>query len=203
MLGLIALPNLKTVFRYENSDLVSVNMGKSVVTLNKPIYLGQAILDISKTLMYEFHYNYIKRKYGPRARLLFTDTDSLCYIIETEDFFIDIKEDVPKWFDTSDYPSDHPAGLPLMNKKEIGFFKDECKSKQMTEFVGLRPKLYAGKVQYSDDNKKCKGGKKAIVKKELAFEDYKKCLFGNKTVYAKFNIFRALTITLQPKRLQK
>ena len=116
ILGLIARPNLKSVFRYENSDLVSVNMGKSVVMLNKPIYLGQAILDLSKTLMYDFHYNYIKNMYGPRARLLFTDTDSLCYVIETEDFYIDIKKDVPRWFDTSEYPPDHPAGLPIMNK---------------------------------------------------------------------------------------
>ena len=177
ILGLIARPNLKTVFRYENSDLVSVNMGKSFVTLNKPVYLGQAILDISKTFMYDFHYDYIKKKYGPRARLLFTDTDSLCYVIETEDFYIDIKEDVPKWFDTSDYPPDHPAKLPLMNKKEIGFFKDECKSKQMTEFVGLRPKLYAGKLQYSDDNKKCKGGKKAIVKKGASVRRLQKMSF--------------------------
>ena len=135
-------------------------MGKSVVMLNKPIYLGQAILDLSKTLMYDFHYNYIKNMYRPRARLLFTDTDSLCYVIETEDFYIDIKKDVPRWFDTSEYPPDHPAGLPIMNKKEIGFFKDENESKQMTEFVGLRPKLYACKVQNSDDSKKLRALKK-------------------------------------------
>ena len=191
LLGLIAQPNLKSVFRYENSNLVFVNMGKSVCTLNKPIYLGQAILDQSKTLMYDFHYNYIKRMYGPRARLLFTDTDSLCYDIRTEDFYNDIRDDVPTWFDTSDYPSDHPAGLPIMNKKEIGFFKDENKSKQMIEFVGLRPKLYACQVENSSAHKKAKGTKKAVVKKELTFNDYKNCLFENKTTYVKFNVFRS------------
>ena len=101
LLGLISQPNLKSVYRYENSDLVSLNMGKSFATLNKPIYLGQAILDISKSLMYNFHYGYIREKYGDRARLLMTDTDSLCYEIQTEDFYDDIRDDVPTMFDTS------------------------------------------------------------------------------------------------------
>ena len=87
---LIAKPNYKGAFVFEDSNLVSANMGKSTVVLNKPIYLGQTILDISKTLMYDFHYGYIKPKYGDRARLLFTDTDSLCYEIQTEDFYEDI-----------------------------------------------------------------------------------------------------------------
>ena len=98
LLGLISQPNLKSVYRYENSDLVSLNMGKSFATLNKPIYLGQAILDISKSLMYNFHYGYIREKYGDRARLLMTDTDSLCYEIQTEDFYDDIRDDVPTLF---------------------------------------------------------------------------------------------------------
>ena len=84
---LIARPNYRGSFVFENSELVSMSMGESKVTLNKPIYLGQAILDLSKTLMYDFHYRYVKTKYGDRARLLFTDTDSLCYRIHTEDFY--------------------------------------------------------------------------------------------------------------------
>ena len=119
IVGLIAMPNFKSAYRFENSNLVSVNMGKATVTLDKPIYLGQAILDISKTLMYNFHYNYVKVKCGDRARLLFTDTDSLCYVIETGDFYEDIREDVPTMFDTSDYPDNHPAGLDRVNKKVI------------------------------------------------------------------------------------
>ena len=113
--------------------------------------------------MYDFHYGYIREKYGDRARLLMTDTDSLCYEVQTEDFYDDIREDVPTMFDTSDYPVDNSAGLPVMNKKELGLFKGECQFKQMIEFVGLRPKLYALKVQ--DDpaaGKKCKGVKKVL-----------------------------------------
>ena len=143
LLGLISQPNLKSVYRYENSDLVSLNMGKSFATFNKTIYLGQAILDISKSLMYNFHYKYIRDKYGDRARLLMTDTDSLCYEIQTEDFYDDIRDDVPTMFHTSDYPANNSAGLPVINKKVLGLFKDECQFKQMIEFVGLRPKLYA------------------------------------------------------------
>lgn len=179
---LIAKPNYKSAFKFENSELVSVNMGKSTVKLNKPIYLGQAILDISKTLMYDFHYNYIKPMYGEKAKLLFTDTDSLCYHIETEDFYKDIVNDVPRWFDTSGYPENHPSSIPTgMNKKEIGKMKDECNGKQMTEFVGLRPKLYAFRVDNNEGEKKCKGVKKAVVKDFLTFENYKDCLFNDKT----------------------
>ena len=95
--------------------------------------------------MYKFHYEYIKPNYGDRARLLFTDTDSLCYEIQTENFYKDIAEDVPKWFDTSNYPKDNPSEIPTgMNKKVLGMMKDEAGGgQQIIEFVGLTSKLYA------------------------------------------------------------
>ena len=98
-----------------------------------------SILDLSKTLMYDFHYNYIQPKYGDNAKLLFTDTDSLAYEIQTKDFYRDISSDVKSKFDTSNYPKDHPSGiLTGVNKKVIGMFKDEASGKQIAEFVGLR-----------------------------------------------------------------
>ena len=105
---------------------------------NKPIYVGQAILDLSKTLMFDFHYNYIRDKFGDKAELLFTDTDSLMYLIQTEDFYQDINKDIKRKFDTSDYPEKHPSGIKIgINRKVIEKFKDEEGGKQITHFVGL------------------------------------------------------------------
>ena len=87
---------------------------------DKPVYLGMCILDLSKTLMYDFHYNYIKKKYEDKAKLLITDTDSLMYEIQTEDFYKDIIRDLKDRFDTSGYPFDHPSGIPS------GFNKKKC-----------------------------------------------------------------------------
>ena len=170
---LIARPNYKGSFVFEGSELVSVRMGEFKVTLNKPIYLGQAILDLSKTLMYDFHYRYVKPKYGDRARLLFTDTYSLCYRIQTKDFYEHIADDVPRWFDTSNYPKGHPIGGA--NNKVLGMRKDEAGGKSISEFVGLRSKLYAYKMDDGEADKKCKGVKKAVVKNSMTFENYKDC----------------------------
>ena len=139
------------------------------------------ILDLSKTFMYDFHYNYINQKYGNKAKLLFTDTDSLMYEIQTEDFYKDISVDVKHRFDTSDYPPNHPSGIPSgLNKKVIGMFKDKVGGKVTDEFVGLRAKLYPYKMFEGEENKKCNGVKKPVVKKSIAHEDYKKCLFTGK-----------------------
>ena len=139
-----------------DENLVAVHMKKTEVYFNKPIYVGQAILDLSKTLMFDFHYNYIRKKCNNKAELLFTDTDSLMYLIQTEDFYHDIKKDINKKFDTSDYYDYHPSGIKTgVNKKVIGKFKDEVGGNQITHFVGLRPKLYTFKVEtkYKKDKK--------------------------------------------------
>ena len=164
-------------------------MGKTTVCLNKPKYLGQTILDVSKVLMYEFHYDYIKPKYGEKAKLLFTDTDSLCYETQTVDFYRDISPGAAKMFDMSGYPKDHPSRIQSgLNKKVIGLFKDDANGKIISEFVGLRSKLYAYKIFEGQESKKCKGVKTAVVKTVITFDDYKDCLFNNKTYTAKFNI---------------
>ena len=144
--------NRATIF---DRNLIAIHMKKTEVFFNKPVYVGQAILDLSKTLMFDFHYNYIQKKYGYKCtKLLFTDTDSLMYEITTEDFYKDISKDIKKKFDTSDYPPDHESGiLTGVNKKVIGMFKDEVAGKQITHFVGLRPKLYSFKVEDSNYQK--------------------------------------------------
>ena len=142
--------------------------------------------------MYNFHYNFIKPKYGSNACLLFTDTDSLCYEIRTEDFYKVRHDDVTEWFDTSNYNDTHPSGIPTgKNKKVIGMMKDEAGGKQITEFVGLRSKLYAYKMDSGKEDKKCKGVKKGVVKKEITLEDYKDCLFTKEKQQRTMNAIRS------------
>ena len=170
-------PNFERVTIFDK-NLIAAHMKKTEIYFNKPMYVGQAILDLSKTLMFDFHYNYIKDKYGNKAELLFTDTDSLMFQIQTEDFYKDISKDVKSKFDTSDYPQSHPSGIPTgLNKKVIGMFKDEVAGKQITHFIGLRPKLYSFKIEEGKNVKKCKGIKKSVVSKGITFEHYFDCLF--------------------------
>ena len=188
---LIAMPNYvnRKIF---SENHVSVHMKKTNLTMNKPVYLGMCILDLSKTVMYEFHYNYIKEKYGDKAKLLFTDTDSLMYEIETEDFYKDISGDVKDRFDTSDYPENHPSGIPTgINKKVLGVFKDEVGGKIIKEFVGLRAKLYSYKMDEGEESKKCKGVKRQVVATSITHEDYKTCLRTGKEQLRKQNILRS------------
>ena len=146
---------------------------KLKVKMNKPIYLGMSVLDISKTLMYEFWYDYIKPKYGDRAKLCYTDTDSFIIHIITEDFFVDISDDVERWFDTSNYDENDKRPLPIgMNKKVYGFFKDELGGKIMKEFVALRAKTYAYLMDDDSEHKRSKETKKCVIKRRLMFENY-------------------------------
>ena len=157
--------------------------------MNKPVYLGQGILDLSKIVMYEFHYDYMVPKYSDRLKLCYMDTDSLVYHIRTKDFYTDITDDIPARFDTSGYCPNQPLPVGL-NKKVIGLMKDELVGKIMTEFMALRPKLYSYKKLDGSEDKKCKGIRKCIVKKTLTFEDYKTCLFSNSTEYRSQLMFR-------------
>ena len=172
------------------ANLMSCEMGKVKVKMNKPVYLGQAILDLSKTIMYEFHYDYMKRKYNESdLKLLYMDTDSLVYNIETEDFYKDIAENVETRFDTSGYEPDRPLRIGK-NKKVIGLMKDELSGKIMKEFIRLRPKMYSYRVEESEP-KKCKGIKKRVVKKTISFEDYKRCLLEGRVIHRSQMIFRS------------
>ena len=140
--------------KYISEDLTVMEMKKPEVKMNKPIYLGQAILDISETLMYEFWYEYIKPKYKDKARLCYMDTDSFITNIKTEDFYEDIAGDVRKWFATSNYDENDKRPLPIgINKKVLGTFKDELGGTIMSEFVALRAKTYLFLVDdYNDED---------------------------------------------------
>ena len=177
---LVSEPNYHTS-KHFSEDLMAIEMRKTKVVMSKPVYLGQAILDISKTLMYEFWYDYLKPKYGDKVKLCYMD--SFIVHIETEDFYKDIAMDVDKWFDTSAYDKDDNRPLPIRkNKKVIGKFKDELKGKIMTENCNARAKTYAFRYDNDKENKKAKGTKKCVIKKDLTFENYKESVLKNKII---------------------
>ena len=185
-------------------NLIAVHMKRTEVYFNKPIYVGQAILDLSKTLMFGFRYDYIRAKYDKEAELLFTDTDSLLYLIHTDDFYQDISCDIKRKFDTSDYPENHLSGIRIgVNKKVIGKFKDEVTGRQITHFVGLRPKLYSFKIEDDKTVQKCKGIKKNVIKHEITFEDYVKCLFSREKQMRAMNIIRSENHDIYSKSINK
>ena len=187
-----------------DKNLIAIHMKNTEVYFNKPVYVGQAILDLSKTLMFDFHYEYIQKKYGSKAQLLFTDTDSLAYEIRTKDFYKDINNDVITRFDTSDYPTDHPSGIITgVNKKVIGMFKDEVGGKQITHFVGLRPKLYSFKIEDNKVVKKCKGVKSNVVKKSIDFNNYVKCLLEDNKEMRTMKIIRSEKHDIYSKEVNK
>jgi hypothetical protein len=170
----LRVKNLKR-FNIFNENLVGLHIVKTKVTLDKPIYLGQNILDDSKVLMTDFHYNFMLKKVERKdIDLLFTDTDSLCYHIRNHDIFKIIKDN-KEHFDLSNYPKDHEL-YDGTNNKVIGKFKNES-VQQITEFVGLRAKLYSF-IAEGDDHKhnKCKGVKRSVVENDLSINDYKKAL---------------------------
>ena len=174
---LVSEPNYHTI-NLISEDLSITEMKKTKLKMNKPIYIGLSILEISKILMYEVWYDYMKPKYGNDVKWCYMDTDSFIMNIKTNDFYEDIANDVENRFDTSNYDVNRP--LPMgKNKKVIGLMKDELGGKIITEFVTLRPKTYSYLTDNGKENKKAKGAKKCVIKKMIKFSDYKKCLLND------------------------
>ena len=158
-----------------NENLVAVELRKVEILMDKPIYVGLTVLDVSKILMYSFHYDYMHKMYNNNnCKLLYTDTDSLIYSIKCNDIYNDIKLNI-HYFDTSEYLVNNEFGIPQVNKKIVGLMKDECNGKILTEFVGLRSKMYSTRVNGEDATKKIKGIKTAVIK-TITFNDYVNCL---------------------------
>ena len=167
--------------KWFSEDLLAIEMKKIKVKMNKPVYLGLSILEISKTLTYKFWYEYIKTKYQNNAKLCYMDTGSFIIHIKTEDFYKHIADDVRKRYDMSNYEVDRP--LPKrMNKTVTGLMKDELGWKIITEFVALRSKTYSYLTDDDKNVKKAKGTKKCVIKRILKFNDYKNCLFKNEII---------------------
>ena len=182
---LVSEPNYHTTIWFAE-NLLAIEMKKTNIKMNKPINLGLSILEISKILMYEFWYDYMKAKYGDNVKVCYMDTDSFIMHIKTEDFYKDIADDVEKRFDTSNYEVDRP--LPTgKNKKVIGLMRDELGGKIMTEFVALRPKTSSFLKDDCEEDKKAKGTKKCVIKRRLKFNDF---LLNNQNVLKSQQIFK-------------
>ena len=177
---LVSEPNYHTI-NLISEDLSIIEMKKTKVKMNKPIYLGLSILEISKILMYEFWYDYMKPKYGNKVKLCYMDMDSFIMNIKTNEFYEDVASDVENRFDTLNYGVNRqlPTGK---NKKIIGLMKDELGAKIITEFVTLRPKTYSFLTDDGKEDKKTKGTKKCVIKKMIKFNDYKKCLLNDEVI---------------------
>ncbi|GFT98816.1 uncharacterized protein NPIL_213411 [Nephila pilipes] len=156
--------NRRTIF---SENLMAIHLKKTNNKFFKPIQVGMTILDLSKVLMYSFHYEYMKHRYDSKIKLMFTDTDSFIYEIKTDDFYSDMKDDL-NLYDTSDYDKNNVYNLPLVNKKVIGKMKDVNKGNIMTEYVGLKSKIYAYKTNNKIE-KRLKGIKKQTLKNKLMY----------------------------------
>lgn len=209
---LVQKPNFQTSIII-NENLVAVSMKKTSVKLDRPLYVGMCILDISKLLLYDFHYNKMVNYYGrEKIGISYMDTDSFLYWIKTEDMYEDLKLfPYRNEFDFSDYPKQHPTYDNDVNKKVLGKFKDEYCGTPIVEAVALMSKMYAiqllptpkengeesedGEDTEEEENscviKKAKGIKSSYVKNKLMFDDYKKCLFEKLTYKATYNNIRS------------
>ena len=156
---LVSEPNYHAIKCF-SENLAATEMKKIKVKINKPIYLGLSILKISKILMHEFSYDYMKPKYGDIVKLCYVDTDSFIMNIKTKDFYEDIANDVEKRFDTSNYEVDRPL-LTGKNKKVIGLMKDELRGKIISKLIALRPKAYSYITDDCKEDKKSKRNKKS------------------------------------------
>lgn len=150
-------------------------MNKSDIHLNKPIYIRVTVLELSKTMMYDFHHDYMLPKYEDRCKICYIDTDSFIYEIKCNDLYADMKENIHH-FDTSNYPEGYVYNMPNVNEKVLEKMKDEYRGKIVTDIAGLRSKMYSVRVEKQDMIKKTKGVKTHEVQKTLNFEEYMDCL---------------------------
>jgi len=219
-----------TTFKYAksyNENLSVITLEKKIIKFDKPIYVGMyqaclfhyyyliviftglAVLDISKTLMYDYHYNVMQKHYGDNIKLMYTDTgkiktnilckhnilikiiitDSLVYFIQTDDFYDDLVKNnhMLDRMDTANLPRDHPCYI-AERKKVPGLFSDETDGRIMTEFCALRAKSYAYKILGVDginvkENIRAKGIRSHVVKNHMTFEGHRRCLFEGSGPY--------------------
>ena len=184
LLKLIKQPNFQNAYEISNK-LCLVESTPIKTVFNKPIYIGACILETSKLHMYQFWYDHLKNKYNDKVELVYTDTDSLIIQVETDNIYKDMFED-KNLYDFSEYPINHP-NYDITNKKVLGKFKDEMKSLVITEFIGLKPKMYSFNYIGNDNievNKNTHKGVKESI--SLKHDEYKRSLYKEELIYKEF-----------------
>ncbi|XP_071056426.1 uncharacterized protein [Onthophagus taurus] len=192
--SLIAKLNFKSV-KVFTETFSAIQMERLHVVYDKPLYVGFTVLELSKLLMYDFYYDFLKPKYGEDVQLCYMDTDSFTVLIKSDDVYNDVKLNLDK-FDTSNYSPDNRFDIPLQNKAVLGKMKDENCGNVMVEFIGLRSKVYANRVADGRVTKKSKGIRKAVVKQKLSFQNYFDCLHSNSVLCRKQLLFRSFNHTV-------
>ncbi|XP_071057012.1 uncharacterized protein [Onthophagus taurus] len=187
--SLIAKLNFKSISIFTET-FSAIQVDRLHVVYDKPLYVGFTVLELSKLLMYNFYYDFLKPKYGESIRLCYMDTDSFTVLIDSDDVYRDVKLNLDK-FDTSNYSPDNQFDIPLHNKAVLGKMKDENCGNIMVEFIGLRSKVYANRVADGRVTKKSKGVKKAIVKHNISFQNYLDCLNSKSVLFKKQTLFRS------------
>ncbi|XP_071057056.1 uncharacterized protein [Onthophagus taurus] len=192
--SLIAKLNFKSV-KVFTETFSAIQMERLHVAYDKPLYVGFTVLELSKLLMYDFYYDFLKPKYGEDVQLCYMDTDSFTVLIKSDDVYSDVKLNLDK-FDTSNYSPDNRFDIPLQNKAVLGKMKDENCGNVMVEFIGLRSKVYANRVANGRVTKKSKGIRKAVVKQKLSFQNYFHRLHSNSITSRKQLLFRSFNHTV-------
>uniref|UniRef100_A0ABD2WM18 DNA-directed DNA polymerase n=1 Tax=Trichogramma kaykai TaxID=54128 RepID=A0ABD2WM18_9HYME len=201
----ISKPNFHSRAIFDE-NLVAIQLSKTAVTIDKPVYVGFSILDISKTQLYRFHYDFMRDRFGSNCKVLYTDTDSLVYEIRSQNVYEVMKhKDNINEFDTFDYEKDNPFGMPLLreNSKKIGLMKDELCGKILRRFCGLRSKMYSVDIQNGGVIKKIKGIKSSVVKNTITFDDYLQCLRENTIISREQHNIRSRLHVLRSEKERK
>ncbi|CAB0032895.1 unnamed protein product, partial [Trichogramma brassicae] len=201
----ISKPNFHSRAIFDE-NLVAIQLSKTAVIIYKPVYVGFNILDISKTQLYRFHYDFMLDRFGSNYKVLYTDTDSLVYEIRRQNVYevMKHKKNINE-FDTFDYEEDNPFGMPLLqeNSKKIGLMKDELSGKILRRFCGLRSKMYSIDIQNGGFIKKIKSIKSSVVKNTITFDDYLQCLKENTIISREQHNIRSRLHVLRSKKERK
>ena len=187
VLTISSKPNYKSHIELDKNNHI-IELSKLKIIDDKPIYLGMAILELSKLHLYIFHYGIMKNNFN--CTLLYTDTGSLMYLVKSAKIYEELKNKVILNKNTNSYENIDKY-IDNSNSMELGKFKDECNGKIIKSFVGLKASCILFQFEDNSILTKCKGVNKNIIKKNIMHEDYISSLFEKNKKFVEFNKFKS------------